>query len=76
MTRQLSLDTIATLEKFITTVKRAVQAHSKDIRLEITDATLLMSEITNILTRLAVYEHSTVKETTNTTVIMDGGSFT
>lgn len=50
----ISLETIATIEKFTNLVKRASQSKSKDIRMDITDAIALVAELANISTKLAV----------------------
>lgn len=65
------------IEKFSEHVKRAAQARSRDIRLDMVDATALVSEIANISARLAVYEHQAAasKFSANTQIYMDGGSF-
>ncbi len=71
----ISPDTAVTFEKFTQNVKRAIQARSKDVRIEINDANLLMTEIANVVARLAVLEHHTAKEATSMSVSMDGGGF-
>ena len=71
----ISNDTLVTIEKFTTIVKRSAQARSKDIRIEMTDATALVAELANVMARLAFYENSAVKDSSNITVSMDGGGF-
>jgi hypothetical protein len=71
----ISTATTAAIEKFTSIVKRSAQAHSKDIRMEMADATVLMAEIANVMTRLAVYENSTNIKTDSSSVTMQGGSF-
>jgi uncharacterized tellurite resistance protein B-like protein len=71
----ISSMTTEAIEKFTTMVRRSMQARSKDLRLDMTDATNLMVEIANLATRLAVYEYETVKRIATTTAEMDGGAF-
>lgn len=71
----ISNATISAIEKFTTMVKRSTLAHAKDIRLDMVDATNLMGEIANVMTRLAVAEHRTVQQHETTTVQMDAGNF-
>lgn len=71
----ISTDTLAAIEKFTTIVKRAANARSKDIRIDIADATALVTEIANVMTRLALHENAVVKDNANITVSMDGGRF-
>jgi hypothetical protein len=67
--------TTETIEKFTAMVKRSVNAHAKDMRIDMNDATSLMAEIANVLARLAVLENKTVQRQETTTAQMDGGSF-
>lgn len=69
----ISADTAAAFERFSSTVKRAVKARSKDVRLEIADANLLMTEIANVLAKLVVHENAVATANANVTVRMDGG---
>lgn len=71
----ISTDTIATFEKFTTQVKRASQARSKDLRLDMVDAVAIVAEIANVVTRLTVPENTAAKEVTTGPAKMDGGKF-
>lgn len=69
----LSLETIATIEKFTNLVKRASQSKSKDIRMDIIDAISLVTEIANITTKLSV--NNSQNEMNLTGVHIDSGKF-
>jgi hypothetical protein len=71
----ISSETAEIIERFTKKVKRAAQAHSKDIRLDIEDATGLMAEIANIMAQLVVYESAALTARSSANVQMDGGSF-
>lgn len=71
----ISTETAAVMERFASKVKRGAQARSKDIRLDMDEATALMAEIANVMARLAVYENATVTDKASLSVQMDGGSF-
>lgn len=66
----MTLETTA-IQHFLDLVKRAAQVRSRDVRVEMSDATILASEIAVLLARLASLEHSLGR--TQTTA-MDGGS--
>jgi hypothetical protein len=66
-----ALDTHA-IEKFFDLVKRAAQARSREIRLEMADATILTAEIATVLGRMTSLE---TKQGQTGTVTMDAGSF-
>lgn len=71
----ISSATTSTIEKFTTMVRRSTQAHAKDMRIDMIDASNLMGEIANILARLVVAENKTVQQHETTTVFMDAGNF-
>lgn len=69
-----SIETVA-IQRFMDTVKRAAQARSRDIRIEITDATLLATEIAVIMSRLAMLENATAETVARAAPpAMDGGT--
>jgi hypothetical protein len=71
----ISTTTTEAIVKFTAMVKRSTQARSKDLRLDMIDATNLMTEIANIMACLIVYQNETVKQNETTSVQMDGGRF-
>jgi hypothetical protein len=71
----ISPATTVIIDKIANIVKRSAQAHSKDIRLEMTDATMLIAEIANITARLAVLENAENAKVENLSVSMHGGKF-
>ena len=71
----ISVETQAAVEKFNLMVKRASQARSKEVRLDIADATVLMGELSNILARLAVLENGTATSGMGDGHHLDGGKF-
>ena len=71
----ITLETQAAIEKFNMTVKRAIQSRSKDVRLDLTDATILMGELSNVMSRLAVLENGSATQVVADGHHLDGGKF-
>jgi hypothetical protein len=65
------IETIA-IERFLDLVKRASQSRSRDVRVEITDATILAAEIGLVLARMAALSDSALSAPQVTA--MDGGT--
>ena len=71
----ITLETQAAIEKFNTAVKHAVQARSKDVRLSMDLAVILMGELSNVMSRLAVLENASATQTVADGHHLDGGKF-
>jgi hypothetical protein len=65
------IETLA-IQQFMDKVKRAAQGRSRELRLEIGDATILAAEIGSLLSRLATLESN--RPITASAAKMDGGS--
>jgi hypothetical protein len=65
------IETVA-IQRFMDAVKRAAQARSRDMRLEVGDATALAAEIGSLLGRLAALELN--RPAPSRIAKMDGGS--
>jgi hypothetical protein len=59
------------IQRFTDLVKRASQARSRDIRLELGDATILIAEIAVLLSHVTVLQNAS---TAGQAVKVDGGS--
>ena len=71
----ISIETQTAIEKFNAVIRRAIQARSKDVRLDISDASILMGELSNVMTRLAVLENGAASAGIADGHQMDGGKF-
>jgi hypothetical protein len=67
------LETIA-IEQFMELVKRAAQSRSRDVRLALPDATILIAEIAIVMSRLSKLEDTMLNLPASNSAIMDGGS--